>query len=89
MTWNSPRTLTANTRSHSARSTPSRSSAGVELVIPALLTSTSSRPYASPTAATIAATASSSLTSPRSASGRPPSADSEASVRRALSSELR
>ena len=87
VTWNSPRTLTANTRSHSARSTPSRSSGGVWLVMPALFTSASSRPNVSPTAAVSAATAASSLTSARSARWRPPRLSSSASVVWAVSRE--
>ena len=44
VTQNMPRTLTANTRSQSARSRPSRSDGGTSIVRPALLTSTSIRP---------------------------------------------
>ncbi len=85
VTWNSPRTLTAKTRSHSARSTPSRSSGGVWLVMPALFTSASSRPYVSPTLVTSAVTAASSLTSARTARWRPPRLSSSARVFPAVS----
>ena len=44
VTWNRPRTLTANTRSQSSAWTPSRSSGPTSVVVPALFTRTSSRP---------------------------------------------
>src|SRR5215472_1106863 len=62
-TWKTPRTFTANTRSHSSAVRASRSWGATWVVVPALLTRASRRPNSCSTDASILRTIRSSLTS--------------------------
>jgi hypothetical protein len=86
VTWKRPRTLTANTRSHSSSESVSRSFGFHDAVVPALLISASRRPNVCSTDFSIARTPGSSLTSQRSKSVFAPSVCASPAVSRAAAS---
>ena len=86
VTWNSPRTLTANTRSHSSSDMLSRSRSFMAAVVPALLTSASRRPNFSSTRFSMARTLVSSLTSHFTSKVPAPSFSASAAALRAAAS---
>jgi len=88
VTWKRPRTLTANTRSHSSSDSVSRSFGFQDAVVPALLTSTSSLLKESLMVESIVRTPASSLTSQRMTRVLAPSLPACAAVSRAAFSLL-